>query len=291
MTTKLYCCLFLLVALILSFSIRFQNNNDCLIFTEEEFSSSDEDDNSDDDDDTSSDDDDDSGSSDYEDSSEVSEEEDEDASALTFEDYGNQDADDDGVSDIGDDGVSDIGDSDHLDDVDALDDHLIQDETHSRAEPKPGSRCRRSPRRSRSFDSACSSVTSGLSGDSDNRSRNGAISSVGQTGRTASGELEVGKLRQGRLNNRRLESDTTSDDRSISVDMTTLSTKSDGAANQSLSTGVQSSQHQSAILFVDISGFTKLSQSLEVEALSEVRGLHYIVLCCCFMRNSCVRDE
>ena len=200
------------------------------------------------------------------------------ASALILEDYDSHNDDDDGVSDIGDDGISDMGDSYHLDDVDALDDPLFQDDIRTRGEPKSGSRWRQNPRRSRSIDSANGSVTSGLSGGSDKRSRNGTSSSGGQVGRTTSGELEVGKLRQGRLNNRRLESDTLSDDRSLSVDVTTLSTKSDGGAIQSLSTGVQATQHQSAILFVDISGFTKLSQSLEVETLSEVREFYCSVL-------------
>lgn len=86
-------------------------------------------------------------------------------------------------------------------------------------------------------------------------------------------EHEVGKLRQGRLSHRRHESDATSDDRSMSVDLTTLSTKSNDGG--SMPAEVQASHHVSAILFVDISGFTKLSRSLEVETLSEIINSYF----------------
>lgn len=250
---------------------------------EEEFSSSEEDTSSEDDEegDSSSSDDEGSseedGSSDDETSSDDDEESDMGASALTFESYrdlchANAD-DDDGVSDIGDDGISDIGDSEHLDDEAPVEeDHAHDNEQRSVLR-------RRAPRRVKSFDSAHNnSVTSGLSGGSGQRSRNGSLRSSGRDLRVAAGELEVGKLRQGRLNNRRLESDTVSDDRSLSVDLATLSTKSE-CANQSISTAVQATQHQSAILFVDISGFTKLSRSLGVEALSEVRIVLWCIAC------------
>lgn len=267
---------------------------------EEEFSSSDEDGSSEDDDDedgSSEDIDGSDESSSYEgssdeygsssseeagDESSVVEDERMDASALTFAEDS-----DDGVSDMGDDVISDFGDSDHLDD-DLDDDDLGHDQPSSSAPSRrqsevvrPAPRRRGAPQRAKSFGSN-GSVNSGFSSNSGGqRSRSGSIlsgrsgghNSVGgggpAFGRSNTGEVEVGKLRQGRLNHRRLESDTVSDDRSMSVDLTTLSTKSEGGV-VSMSTGVQSTQHQSAILFVDISGFTKLSRSLEVEALSEI---------------------
>lgn len=178
-----------------------------------------------------------------------------------------------------DDDISDIGDSEHEEE-----DELLSVDKESQQQPlplttmnayqsdlAPTKKHGRPLRRGTSFDNSVFST------DSASRSINGSIFSGGRVSsvgagacRSNSGELEVGKLRQGRLNNRRLESDTASDDRSQSVDLATLSTKS-GGANQSINTRVQSSHHLSAILFVDVSGFTKLSTSLEIEALSEVR--------------------
>ena len=91
---------------------------------------------------------------------------------------------------------------------------------------------------------------------------------------------EVGKLRQGRLSLRRKESDSVMDDRSMSVGSRSLgvdsshgktsATRSTTEGTTMTATKVDAIHHESAILFVDISGFTVLSQSMEVEVLSKV---------------------
>ncbi|CAB9531347.1 cyclase type 10 [Seminavis robusta] len=239
---------------------------------EEEFSSSDdgsseEDSGASSDEDGSSSEEDDSGSEEESSSEEDSDEEEEsevENSGVTF-------FADDGVSDIdNDDGVSDIDDDTEHDfrDVAEYDDDLTC-ASDMRAERSVASGDSESLRSgggySRYLGSTCSS------GGDGRRSLRSASKHMGSS--AANPEFEVGKLRQGRLNNRRLESDTVADDRSMSVDLTTLSTKSEG--NQSLATEVQASHHISAILFLDISGFTKLSRSLEVEALSEIINSYF----------------
>jgi hypothetical protein len=231
---------------------------------EEEFSSSGEEGSSseEDEDDSSDDDSDDDDADDEGESDSDSEEEGEsssgglDHSALTF-------AEDDGVSDLGeDDGISDLGEDDRSAVSYDLGNEDLTEVSSLGGAPKPDNLVGSS---GLSFGGNSSlgqgtTHTSGARSCNSNRSLRRSVQN--------NAEAEVGKLRQGRLNNRRLESDTSADDRSMSVDLTTLSTKSE---QQSHFHEVQASHHVSAILFVDISGFTKLSRSLEVEALSEVR--------------------
>ena len=88
-------------------------------------------------------------------------------------------------------------------------------------------------------------------------------------------EKEVGKLKQGRLVARRMDQvDAVSDERSSAYSQggdQTILTASTKQGEGTLGTQeVLQTRHTSAILFVDISGFTKLSRSLEVEPLSKV---------------------
>lgn len=187
---------------------------------------------------------------------------------------------DDGVSDIGeDDAVSDIDDQ-SVQNFDVDDEELTEaSRTRGRRRRRAFSLCSGGCGSSLGSEQSIGSVDT-MRSNSRPPSARGSITSDGisrnssqcRALRKASTELEVGRLRQGRLNNRRLESDVSTDDRSMSVDLTTLSTKSDHASQ---SAEVQASSHVSACLFVDISGFTKLSRSLEVEALSEIINSYF----------------
>ena len=117
----------------------------------------------------------------------------------------------------------------------------------------------------------------------------GSGDSAQRMGAPSNDKMAVGKLRQGRLNNRRMESDANAADDTksmgMSVDQTTLSASSKSSDHyMSLVSQVKSSKHDSTILFIDISGFTKLSRSLEVEALSEVCAFSLFNLRCFIVR-------